>query len=145
VSIEEATSTDAHPSFEERPNQKDFRVFRHEHHVRFITFLRIRCNHCYDPVAVMQNLGAVSFDTFSECQGQCSIDFDCKRGLNCFEREALEILPGCSGCDSYCYKPPKGAPTAALNMLDREECTLPPGSLDIPIAALADYFPSPDT
>jgi hypothetical protein len=42
------------------------------------------------------------------CEGDCDKDSDCSRGLSCFQRAALEPVPGCLGEGSYgkdyCYK-----------------------------------------
>jgi len=32
-----------------------------------------------------------------QCEGDCDDDDDCKNGLRCFLRDALEPVPGCSG------------------------------------------------
>lgn len=33
----------------------------------------------------------------NKCQGDCDNDSECARGLYCFQRDALESVPGCSG------------------------------------------------
>jgi len=45
-----------------------------------------------------------------ECEGDCDSDDDCGAGLSCYERDALEAVPGCSGGSEfdipgkdYCY------------------------------------------
>eukprot|EP00933_Yihiella_yeosuensis_P051702 TRINITY_DN49691_c0_g1_i1.p1 TRINITY_DN49691_c0_g1~~TRINITY_DN49691_c0_g1_i1.p1 ORF type:complete len:672 (-),score=95.13 TRINITY_DN49691_c0_g1_i1:445-2460(-) len=44
-----------------------------------------------------------------QCQGDCDSDWDCARGLKCFQRSWLEAVPGCAGHSipnfDYCYDP----------------------------------------
>ena len=42
-----------------------------------------------------------------QCEGDCDEDTDCKEGLVCFQREDIELVPGCMGVgdsgSDYCY------------------------------------------
>merc|ERR1712048_1236123 len=48
------------------------------------------------------------------CQGDCDEDFECAGGLNCFQRDGHEPIPGCSGRGirgfDYCYSGPSFGP-----------------------------------
>ena len=35
------------------------------------------------------------------CEGDCDNDSKCVPGLKCFQRDALEAIPGCSGSETY--------------------------------------------
>jgi hypothetical protein len=45
------------------------------------------------------------------CEGDCDDDNDCGGTMKCFQRESLELVPGCSGVGKrgwdYCYIPSK--------------------------------------
>ena len=51
-----------------------------------------------------------------ECRGDCDRDSDCNGGLECFKRDDVTPVPGCSGegvsKKDYCYDPnPAPIPT----------------------------------
>ena len=57
----------------------------------------------------LQDLGWSPNITLGECQGDCDWDSDCENGLICFQNNAYDAPPGCSGTPSqymdYCYDP----------------------------------------
>jgi len=64
---------------------------------------------CYEPV--LSDLGKDPDTTqgLGRCTGDCDKHSDCAEGLKCFERDALQLVPGCLGEGAegwdYCYKP----------------------------------------
>jgi hypothetical protein len=61
--------------------------------------------------------GCTASSPCGECQGDCDSDSDCHGGLVCFQRDGLEVVPGCqaggsgdvSGYD-YCHAPAPADP-----------------------------------
>jgi hypothetical protein len=61
------------------------------------------------PLKYVGNNGGRGFP-LNACEGDCDHDGECKSGLKCMQRRAYEIVPGCSGENTYrgydfCYKP----------------------------------------
>ena len=71
-------------------------------------------DYCYDPVDALpppldSSPGVHGFPNMPRCAGDCDKDSDCEGSLKCFQRNALEAVPGCSGSGKskwdYCYDP----------------------------------------
>ena len=62
-------------------------------------------------------------ETLQLCEGDCNTDDDCAPGLKCFQRDALESVPGCSGTGAY---------NVDYCVVD-EEYTAPQLSTDVPV------------
>ncbi|CAJ1960342.1 unnamed protein product [Cylindrotheca closterium] len=64
---------------------------------------------------------------FSECQGDCDSDLDCEDGLECFQRDEFESVPGCScgeidpSRSDYCVKK-KGPPLSISDQVPLGIC-----------------------
>mmetsp|Transcript_18412 Transcript_18412/g.45827 ORF Transcript_18412/g.45827 Transcript_18412/m.45827 type:complete len:2629 (-) Transcript_18412:138-8024(-) len=64
------------------------------------------------PGTPLKPLGNPWPEALDECQGDCDNDGHCKTGLECFQRDGVEPVPGCEGGDDksgwdYCYDPTK--------------------------------------
>jgi hypothetical protein len=57
----------------------------------------------------LNSIGVTPSQTLQVCEGDCDRDSDCAPGLKCFERDALEPVPGCRGTGinnyDYCVYP----------------------------------------
>lgn len=75
-------------------------------------------SYCYDPFATglteVELLRPVDQycdhkERCEKCRGHCSEDDDCEKGLYCWRRYELELIPGCAGQGlygmSYCFDP----------------------------------------
>jgi len=73
-------------------------------------------DYCYQPALV--DLGVEPSVTLGLCEGDCDNDSDCEAGLECFQRDGLETVPGCGGSGTsaydYCIEPvPSVSPSEA--------------------------------
>ena len=72
-------------------------------------------DYCFDPSKSSDytKLGGSDNDTaknLTACTGECDADSQCARGLQCFQRQRGEPIPGCWGKGGgpdwdYCYNP----------------------------------------
>lgn len=70
-------------------------------------------DYCFDPTGYLHRWGnnGLPVENFplQACQGDCDRDSECAPGLECFQRNALEAVPGCEGegraREDYCFVP----------------------------------------
>ena len=73
-------------------------------------------DYCYDPRCegedgegppLDSSFGRYGSQNMPICSGDCDQDSDCADGLQCFQRDGLQAVPGCSGRGvlnfDYCY------------------------------------------
>lgn len=80
-------------------------------------------DYCYDPACdeddglppLDSSFGPNGGQSMPVCSGDCDEDADCAQGLQCFQRDRWEAVPGCSGRGvrgfDYCYSPTDPEPT----------------------------------
>jgi len=60
-------------------------------------------------LATLETIGLNPDVTLGLCEGDCDYDSDCDAGLECFERDGITNVPGCSGDGlggyDYCFAP----------------------------------------
>ena len=56
-------------------------------------------DYCINPE--LNTIGKEPTNTLQLCEGNCNNDSDCAAGLKCFQRDAYELVPGCSGRGFY--------------------------------------------
>lgn len=102
-------------------------------------------DYCYDPNCdeglppLDSSFGNHGSQDMPLCSGDCDEDADCAGGLKCFQRDGLELVPGCRGRGvptfDYCYNStgtettaaPTAAPTTAPTAAPPLPTPLPPG------------------
>ena len=94
-------------------------------------------DYCYDPScdASLPPLDSSSGQHGSTdmplCSGDCDEDTDCAQGLQCFQRDGREPVPGCSGRGvpgwDYCYNSTAAPETTAAPTTGPLPTPLPPG------------------
>jgi len=69
-------------------------------------------DYCYDPTGSIELNGSNndSATNLAQCTGECDRDDQCATGLECFQRDNGETIPGCVGVGGgpewdYCYDP----------------------------------------